>query len=182
MPEETKEMAKVQEEGTQETSVETQKESGVEKTEERTFSQEEVNALLAKERRKWNKGTPKKEEETPAKEQKEGDSTAGQLDRITSELAEARAQLEAYRTGLSNPVIVEDAVALAMRELQKTGVEQSQEGIKEALQSVMKRHPEWSQSEENSGGIKVGAESQKSRSVPKKEEQTAEKPWNRFKK
>jgi hypothetical protein len=68
----------------------------------------------------------------------------------------ARAQLEAFRSGVRSDV-VEDAVYLALRTAEKDG-EVDEEDIKEALKSVLKRHPEWkSDSSKQGGGFKVGA-------------------------
>ncbi len=45
---------------------------------------------------------------------------------------------------------------LALREAEKAG-EADEDGVKDALKNVLKRHPEWKQGEKQNPGIKFGA-------------------------
>lgn len=72
------------------------------------------------------------------------------------ELIQARAQLAALKSNVS-PDAVEDAVVLAMRDVEKGGNEPTDENVSEAIKNVLKRHPEWAKDDEKKhGGFKVG--------------------------
>lgn len=72
------------------------------------------------------------------------------------ELIQARAQLAALKSNVS-PDAVEDAVILAMKDVEKGGNEPTDENVSEAIKNVLKRHPEWEKDDEKKqGGFKVG--------------------------
>lgn len=128
-----------------------------------TFTQEDVNRFLAKERRKWEK------EQQKAQAPQAEPAPNPELERMTEELQTARAQLEAFRMDI-RPEMVDDAVFLAIREAGKEG-NLDDDTMREALKSVMKRHPEWKKDAKQAGGIKVGVVSeqespQKSKALP----------------
>lgn len=78
---------------------------------------------------------------------------------LQREIVETRAQLAAYKEGLK-PGAVEDAVLLAMHDVEKAGDELDEEAVAEALKEILKRHPEWKKQDDqnsNSGGFRVGA-------------------------
>ena len=81
-------------------------------------TQEELDALIEKrikrEHKKWDKQQQQTEE--PA-EPKQATEAAAQNIAIQKELTEARAQLEAVKSGV-RPDVVEDAVYLATREIE----------------------------------------------------------------
>lgn len=137
---------------TQETSA--SEENSAEKEAEKTFTQEEVNNLLAKERRKMERKAAKSQETATSDEAVNPDSSK-QTEQLNRDLMEAKAQLEAFKGGVASEM-VEDAVYLAMREVEKAGDEPDADSIREALKIVLKRHPEF-KSKEQKGGIKLGA-------------------------
>lgn len=76
---------------------------------------------------------------------------------IQRELLLAKAQISAIQEGI-DPSVSEDAVYLALREAEKAD-EADEEGIRDALKAVLKRHPEWKKdSKEGSGGFRFGAD------------------------
>ncbi|MEE0223982.1 MAG: hypothetical protein UED73_06705 [Acutalibacteraceae bacterium] len=78
---------------------------------------------------------------------------------LQREIVETRAQLAAYKEGVK-PEAVEDAVLLAMHDVEKSGDELDEDAVAEALKEVLKRHPEWKKQDDqknNSGGFRVGA-------------------------
>lgn len=76
----------------------------------------------------------------------------------TRELLIAHAQLDAYRSGVA-PAAVEDAVLLAVLQAEKAG-EADEDGVRDALADVLKRHPEWKPDRKDAkpGGFKVGVD------------------------
>lgn len=127
-------------------------------------TQEELDAIIEKrlerERRKLAKQQRQQQKQANTQNPDEGDEgttqTTPELENLNRELLMARAQLEAFRNGI-RPDVVEDAVYLALRTAEKDG-EVDEEDIKEALKSVLKRHPEWkSDSSKQGEGFKVGA-------------------------
>lgn len=130
--------------------------------EESTFSQEDVNRFIAKERRKWEREQAKQSnlEAKPASPQgQEGAPPAesAELQEANRKLITMRAQLEAMRSGVRAEV-VEDAVMLALHDVEKSGEEPDEDNVKDALESVLKRHPGWKEETGKQGGIKVGAQ------------------------
>jgi len=81
------------------------------------------------------------------------------------ELLIARAQLDAYREGIV-PGAVEDAVCLAVMQAEKAG-EADEEGVRDALKEVLKRHPEWKpqKKEAAKNGFQVGGGKARGRGV-----------------
>lgn len=78
---------------------------------------------------------------------------------LQREIVETRAQLAAYKEGIK-PEAVEDAVLLAMHDVEKAGDELDEDAVAEALKEVLKRHPEWKKQDDpknSSGGFRVGA-------------------------
>lgn len=72
-------------------------------------------------------------------------------------LVETRAQLTAIKSGV-NPAAVEDAVLLAIHEVEKDGDDPDDENVADALKEVLKRHPEWKADKGSAGmGFRVGA-------------------------
>lgn len=83
---------------------------------------------------------------------------AAALAAANRELLIAHAQLDAYRSGV-NPAAVEDAVLLAVLQAEKAG-EADEDGVRDALAEVLKRHPEWKPGKKDArpGGFKVGVD------------------------
>lgn len=115
---------------------------------ENTFTQEDVNRFLARERKKWEKEQQKAQ--MPVAEP----APNPELERVTEELQTARAQLEAFRLDI-RPDMVEDAVYLAIRDVGKDG-EPDGKSMRDALTAILKRHPDWKKDAQQTGGIKVG--------------------------
>lgn len=134
-------------------------------------TQEELNALiekrLARERKKMAKQSAAQPAVDPAAPQTgtvTPETGAAQPAAIGTEnavmqreLLSARAQLEAMRSGVRADV-AEDAVMLAIHEVEKDGDDPDEDTIREALKNVLKRHPDWKQESKKQGGIKVGAQ------------------------
>lgn len=139
---------------TQETSATEENTAEQETTAEKTFTQEEVNNLLAKERRKIERKATKTQE-TASPDGAVNPENNHQAEQLNRDLMEAKAQLEAFKDGVAAEM-VEDAVYLAMREVEKAGGEPDSDSIREALKIVLKRHPDF-KSKEQKGGIKLGA-------------------------
>ena len=132
-------------------------------------SQEELNAIIEKrlkrERKKMERqqqtGTPEGQHDGQTAEQSALDTSA--LDAVNRDLMIARAQLEAYKSGVI-PNAVEDAVYLAVMQAEKAG-EMDEDGIRDALKEVLKRRPEWraKKEEDEKSGFKVGVDTSESR-------------------
>ena len=151
-----------EQQATNQTATETQEQdNGLPKT------QEELDALiekrLARERKKMNS---QQQGQTPPAQTATQTQTTQQtatppavdpaLQATQQENLLWKAQMSAIKDGI-NPSVVEDAVYLALREAESKG-EVDEDGIKDALKSVLKRHPEWGAKKENKdGGFKVGA-------------------------
>ncbi len=153
----------------------------------KTFTQDEVNTLLAKERRKLERKAAKAQEqpenEPDIPDNSQDTAALRQTEQLNRELLEARAQIEAFKAGVA-PEVAEDAVYLAIRETEKSGGEQNEDAIKEALKAVLKRHPEWNTKEKAKIGIKVGVLNN-SEDLPNEGPKfdttlSAKKRWNRF--
>lgn len=126
-------------------------------------TQEELNAMIEKrlkrERRKMERqqsGAAQGQQESQTAEQ--GSPEVNALDAVTRDLMIARAQLEAYKSGVMANA-VEDAVYLAVMQAERAG-ELDEEGIRDALKEVLKRRPEWRAKKEETakGGFKVGVD------------------------
>lgn len=140
-------------------------------------TQEELDALiekrLARERKKMNSQqqgqTPPAQTATqpqPAQQTATPPAVDTALQAAQMENLLLKAQMDAIKDGI-NPSVVEDAVYLALREAESKG-EVDEDGIKDALKSVLKRHPEWGAKKENKdGGFKVGAGQQTGSSTQK---------------
>lgn len=119
-------------------------------------TQEELDALIEKrlqrERKKLQRQQAASAAQTAPAAQEAPEDTA----KLSRELMEARAQIEAIRSGVRAEVC-EDAVYLAMREAEKDG-EYDADDLREALKTILKRHPEWKNDEKQKGGFRVGAE------------------------
>ena len=157
----------------QETKVETQEEDQKDdKQEEQTSAanlpktQEELDALIEgrikREHRKWSRQQSQDTAPPPTVPQETPASDAYQ-----KELMEAKAQIEAFKSGVRSDA-VEDAVYLAVREVEKSGDEVDEDTIREALKTVLKRHPSWKNTEKQKTGIKVGADAEGSEGNSKK--------------
>lgn len=122
-------------------------------------TQEELNAMIEKrlkrERRKMERQQQGQQEDQTAEH---GLSEANALDAVTRDLMIARAQLEAYKSGVMANA-VEDAVYLAVMQAERAG-ELDEEGIRDALKEVLKRRPEWrvTKDEAAKGGFKIGVD------------------------
>lgn len=130
-------------------------------------TQEELNALMQKrlkrERKKWER-----EAQAPAAAPKQPNQPVEQVDQPPADntalneanraLLIAKAQLEAYKSGVAENA-VEDAVALAVMRAEREG-EADDEGVRDALKEVLKRHPEWNtkKKEDGKNGFKVGVD------------------------
>lgn len=155
----------------QEPVVETQEEKKDPKEEQRAEpssntglpkTQEELDALIEnrikREYKKWNKQQVQQPVDTSAQKEEKSEKPAdGAV--FQKELIEARAQLEAFKNGVRAD-IVEDAVYLAIREVDRNGDDLDEDSIREALQIVLKRHPSWKNDEKQRSGIKVGADAE----------------------
>ena len=134
-------------------------------------TQEELDALIERrikrEQKKWAKtqgaaAQPTVQQEQHADQEQGATQQAAQQAQaqigadMQRELTEAKAQLAAVRAGFRAD-IVEDAVYLAIREIEKNGDEPDADTISEALKQVIKRHPSWKNEEKTTTGIKVGA-------------------------
>lgn len=138
-------------------------------------TQEELDALinsrLKREQKKWSKqqatppaaapATPDPAAPAPAAPaaQAAAPESNAELQNAQKELVAARAQLVAIKSGIA-PAAVEDAVLLAMHEVEKNGDDPDEDSVSEALKAVLKRHPEWKKEEDpkkqNSAGFRVG--------------------------
>lgn len=77
-------------------------------------------------------------------------------------LLDAKAQLAAFKSGVK-PDAVEDAVCLAIHDAKKAGTV-DEGSVSTALKGVLKRHPEWQQSNDagTAPGFRIGADGSKS--------------------
>lgn len=140
-------------------------------------TQEELDALIEKrlkrEQKKWAKQQatpPAAKPAVPAAAEPPAGGTAAQptipaapvpdnteLLKAQRGLVETRAQLTAIKSGI-NPAMVEDAVLLAIHEVEKDGDDPDDENVADALKDVLKRHPEWKSGKDGtSSGFRVGA-------------------------
>lgn len=130
-------------------------ESGLPKTQQEL--DELIERRIARERKKFAKqGAAQQGEANGAVQETAQAAADAAMKSLNTELIAAKAQLEAYRSGVSAEA-AEDAVLLALHQIEKDGDEPDEESIREALAAVLKRHPEWKK-EEKKGGIKVGAQ------------------------
>lgn len=130
-------------------------------------TQEELDALINTRLKRAEKDWLKKQKQTqqpptappatpPADSTPPAEDNSAALQR---EIVETRAQLAAYKEGVK-PEAVEDAVLLAMHDVEKAGDELDEDAVAEALKEVLKRHPEWKLQDDpknSSGGFRVGA-------------------------
>lgn len=134
-------------------------------------TQEELDTLIeqriAREYKKWAKTQAKAVAQPAAAEPSVESRPDPALETAAQELVEARAQLDAYRNGIRADM-VEDAVYLAIREVERAGDDLDEESIREALKAVLKRHPDWKQEEKQKSGFKVGADPSDSGKDPSK--------------
>lgn len=115
------------------------------------------------------------EEPDPSAEQDALAALQADCDALRKELCEARARLAAYAAGI-DATMVGDAVTLATAQ---AGPEADEAVLAEALQTVLRRHPEWRASSGRSGGFVLGAAPQPAqRREPTGE--PAHYPWNRY--
>lgn len=135
----------------------------------KTFTQEDVNAIVAREVKKALKkaGRPSQPGAVTATPQPDsptadgsGEPPAGPNPEVIAAnraLLEMRAQLAAIKEGVA-PAMAEDAVYLAIRKAEKDG-EADEQTVADALKEVLKRHPEWKpqKEEDQKGGFRVGA-------------------------
>lgn len=142
----------------------------------------------AQEEERPEKEQPEKEE--PAQEEEpapaEPSSTAAENEKLKADLLEARSQIAAYSAGVA-PEMVADAVTLATAEAKAAG-EVTEEAVAQAMDNVLKRHPEWKTkpsaggAKKTTGGFKLGADPD-SASRDKgtaAEKGGSKKPWNKF--
>ena len=123
-------------------------------------TQEELDALIENRLKRERKKIEKEQKTPPPANEAQQDNPPPPADTAAAqENLLLKAQLSAIKDGV-NPQYVEDAVYLALRDAEKNG-EADEDGIKDALKEVLKRHPEWSakgkKEEEKGGGFKVGA-------------------------
>lgn len=128
-------------------------ESGLPKTQAEL--DELIEKRIARERKRLAKHSGAQQGEAAAGGEAQAESEVA-VKALSRELMSAKAQLEAYKSGVSAEA-AEDAVLLALHQIEKDGEEPDEEAIREALKAVLKRHPEWKK-EEKKGGIKVGAQ------------------------
>lgn len=75
----------------------------------------------------------------------------GKLTALREELQAANAKLAAYRAGVPAEA-VDDAVVLALHDLQAAGKEATGDSVREAIDAVLNRHPGWQQTPPNPAG------------------------------
>lgn len=145
-----------------------QQENGLPKT------QEELDALIesrvARERKRLARQQAKQSQPPEQQTAEAVQQQNPEADAMQRELVSMRAQLEAMRSGVRADV-AEDAVLLAIHQVEKDGDVPDDDTICEALKTVLKRHPDWKNSDKSKGGIKVGVVSdqespQKSKALP----------------
>lgn len=125
-------------------------------------TQEELDALIEqrvkRERKKFER-QQKKDTQKP-KDGEVDDPATDDFEKLAmkQENLMLKAQIAATKTNIQ-PAFVEDAVYLAMREVEKNGDELDDENIADALKDVLKRHPEWKvDKQDGEGGFhRVGA-------------------------
>lgn len=131
------------------------------------------------------------EQEDPEEETEEGspeelpsaqDPANGESAELRRQLLQARGQIAAYAAGVA-PAMVEDAVTLAMAEASKGG-EVTESSVAKAMETVLKRHPEWKQnaSDKTKGGFRLGADRDATSNTGRTGNVSQNtKRWNRFK-
>lgn len=131
-------------------------------------TQEELDALINTRLKRAEKDRIKKQKQAqqppaapPSASHAEGEGEPAEDNSaaLHREIVETRAQLAAYKEGIK-PEAVEDAVLLAMHDVEKAGDELDEDAVAEALKEVLKRHPEWKKQDDpknSSGGFRVGA-------------------------
>lgn len=148
-------------ENTAEPDKEPEQDNGLPKT------QEELDALiekrLSRERRKFERQQAKPQQTT---ETTEPTADTAAMEAANREIMTVRAQLDAVKSGVRADV-VEDAVYLAVKEAEKSGEELDDEAIKDALNAVLKRHPDWKSDDKKKAGIKVGADPEEGKNTKK---------------
>lgn len=85
--------------------------------------------------------------------------TDGELIALRDELQAANAKLAAYRAGVPAEA-VDDAVVLALHDLQAAGKEATGDSLREAIDAVIGRHPGWQQPQQPKAPAKAGAPAQ----------------------
>lgn len=139
-------------------------ESGLPKTQAEL--DELIEKRIARERKRLAKQTGAQQGEVQPGGEAQSAANDAAVKMLNTELIAAKAQLEAYKSGVSAEA-AEDAVLLALHQIEKDGDEPDEEAIQEALKAVLKRHPEWKK-EEKKGGIKVGAQDGQAEDAKKK--------------
>ena len=116
-------------------------------------TQEELDAIIEKRLARERKKLARQNPAPPAAPAEDPEKIS-----IQRELLLAKAQISAIQEGI-DPSVSEDAVYLALREAEKAD-EADEEGIRDALKAVLKRHPEWKKKDnkEGSGGFRFGAD------------------------
>ena len=157
------------------------------KTNELPKTQEEldtlINARIARERKnaaKQSKTTQEGKTEDPnnTRTEQQGETTA---DDTAREMLIVRTQLEAYKSGQIRSECVEDAVDLAMAALSKSATEPTNDALKEALNAILSRHPEWKADDKQKGGFKVGSDGENDNAQQQKvTEAPNKKRWNKW--
>lgn len=137
-----------------------------------------INARLARERKNAARQKTQEEQEPENNAQPAQDTANAETAR---EMLIVRTQLEAYKSGQIRPECVEDAVDLAMAALSKSGKEATNEALKETLNAVLSRHPEWKADDMQRGGFKVGSDGEEDSARQQKTAETPNKKrWNRW--
>ena len=85
--------------------------------------------------------------------------TDGVLTALRDELQAANAKLAAYRAGIPAEA-VDDAVVLALHDLQAAGKDATGDSLREAIDAVIGRHPGWQQPQQPKAPAKAGAPAQ----------------------
>ena len=131
-------------------------------------TQEELDALINTRLKRAEKDWLKKQKQaqqppaappSASHAEGEGENAEDKGEAKQRERLQTRALLAASLEGIK-PEAVEDAVLLAMHDVEKAGDELDEDAVAEALKEVLKRHPEWKKQDDpksSSGGFRVGA-------------------------
>lgn len=138
-----------------------------------------INARIARERK--NAARRKDLTQTEQSNQVQTTTETDTANESAREMLVVRAQLEAYKSNQIKSECVEDAVDLALASLSKEKKEATGEALKEAINTVLSRHPEWRPDDSQKGGFKVGSDGDNEGAQQLKQtEPQNKKRWNKW--